>query len=150
MYLISTPRIIKRCLPRLLWEMPVGGKNIYLTFDDGPHPENTHQILSILEEFQAKSTFFCLGKNAQKHPEIIDKIIKNNHTVGSHTFHHLNGWKTKTTDYIQDVFSAANLLDTCLFRPPYGRLRPSQIRSIADRKSTRLNSSHVAISYAVF
>lgn len=133
MYLINTPRVIKRCLPQLIWEMPSGENILYLTFDDGPHPEITRQTLQILKEFQATSTFFCVGENAQKHPEIIEEILVNNHAVGSHTFHHLNGWRTKTDDYLQDVFLAADLLNTSLFRPPYGRLRPSQIKSITPR-----------------
>lgn len=118
--------------PFRIWSLPASEKNIYLTFDDGPHPIATKFILDELKKYNAKATFFCIGKNVQQFPEIYKRILEEGHAVGNHTQHHLNGWKTKNDAYLNDVAIAANEIHTNLFRPPYGRLRSSQARQIAE------------------
>src|SRR5699024_12031327 len=103
MYLVKTPNFIKNNFPQLTWSMPTGNKSIYLTFDDGPHPEITPQVLEILDSYNAGATFFCLGKNVLQHPEVLGRIRTKNHSVGSHTFHHLNGWRTDNVEYLKDT-----------------------------------------------
>ncbi|MDD2488087.1 MAG: polysaccharide deacetylase family protein [Bacteroidales bacterium] len=103
------------------------GKNIYLTFDDGPVPEVTPEVLDLLDEYNAKATFFCVGENLQKYPEILNEIIKRGHKVGNHTFHHIKGWNTKKDeDYYADIEKTNQLINSNLFRPPYGRITPKQ------------------------
>ncbi|HHT02832.1 MAG TPA: polysaccharide deacetylase family protein [Bacteroidales bacterium] len=103
------------------------GKNIYLTFDDGPVPEVTPEVLDLLDEYGAKATFFCVGENVKKHPEVFQEIIKRGHRVGNHTFHHIKGWSSKKDeDYYADIESANQLINSDLFRPPYGRITPKQ------------------------
>ena len=118
--------------------MPKGEKRIYLTFDDGPHPTITPQVLEILKKFNAKVTFFCIGKNIEAHKDVFEMILKDGHSVGNHTFNHNKGWKTKTKDYIDSVNETQNLIEThggvslrgCLLRPPYGKIKSSQIRKL--------------------
>lgn len=102
------------------------GKSVYLTFDDGPVPGPTEFVLDQLEKFQAKATFFCIGNNVIRHPGIFDRILKSGHTVGNHTFNHLNGWQYNTQDYTKDVAAAAGVIKSSLFRPPYGRIKKQQ------------------------
>lgn len=102
------------------------GKNIYLTFDDGPVPEVTPIVLDLLDEYDAKVTFFCVGDNVRKHIDIYNEIIKRGHKVGNHTFHHIKGWNTKDEDYYADIQAANDLIHSDLFRPPYGRITPKQ------------------------
>jgi peptidoglycan/xylan/chitin deacetylase (PgdA/CDA1 family) len=117
--------------------MPGTDPFLFLTFDDGPTPEVTPRVLDILKRFDAKATFFCVGKNIEKHPEVFFKILEDGHVAGNHTFHHLNGWKTKVDVYLKDVIKCENSLQLknpkseirnpkSLFRPPYGKLTPSQ------------------------
>jgi peptidoglycan/xylan/chitin deacetylase (PgdA/CDA1 family) len=107
-------------------------KKVYLTFDDGPTPEITAWVLNQLKEFNAKATFFCIGENIQKYPEIYNSILVNGHAIGNHTFSHYNGLKTKTSDYIENVLLCKEVIqqpasgNQQLFRPPYGKLRRSQ------------------------
>ncbi|MCX6252058.1 MAG: polysaccharide deacetylase family protein [Bacteroidetes bacterium] len=110
----------------LICELDTNEKVIYLTFDDGPIPEVTPDILRILKERNCKATFFCIGDNARKYPEILEKILLEGHGVGNHSFHHLNGWKTPTKDYIEDVHRCNSCFSTLLFRPPYGRFTLKQ------------------------
>lgn len=100
--------------------------NIYLTFDDGPCPEVTPHVLKILDNFSAKATFFCIGKNVKNNPNLYNEIISEGHTVGNHTFSHLNGWKTKKKDYLNDIKKASEYIDSIIFRPPYGRITVNQ------------------------
>ncbi len=101
-------------------------KKIYLTFDDGPTPEATPWVLSLLDRHQFKVTFFCLGKQALQHPELIEEIKKAGHSIGSHGFEHLKGWKTTNNLYIENTHKGADILKTKLFRPPYGKISPIQ------------------------
>ena len=110
--------------------MPKGEKKLYITFDDGPHPTITPQVLEILKKFNAKATFFCVGSNVKKYKETFELIKKEGHSVGSHTFNHERGWKTKTKDYVNSVKEACDLIQSPLFRPPHGRIKFSQIRNL--------------------
>jgi peptidoglycan/xylan/chitin deacetylase (PgdA/CDA1 family) len=106
--------------------MPAAGKVIYLTFDDGPIPETTPEVLSILRQYQALATFFVVGDNVRKHPEVFAMVQEAGHSFGNHTFHHLNGWRTSPGAYLYDVQRCGEYFSTRLFRPPYGRFTPSQ------------------------
>jgi peptidoglycan/xylan/chitin deacetylase (PgdA/CDA1 family) len=110
----------------LVCRIPVQEKKIFLTFDDGPVPEMTPQVLQILSEYGAKATFFMVGDNVKKHPEVCEQVVAGGHVAGNHTFHHLNGWKTAPAAYAEDVRRCDPLIHTRLFRPPYGRFTPSQ------------------------
>lgn len=138
MRLITTPKILRLFYPSFLWEMPKGEKKLYLTFDDGPHPTITPQVLEILKKFNAKATFFCIGNNVNKYKDTFELIKKEGHSVGNHTFNHERGWKTKTSDYIKSVKEADALIQSPLFRPPHGRIKSSQIRAI---KNLRISES---------
>ena len=105
---------------------------MFLTFDDGPHPQATPFVLDALKEAGAVATFFCIGKNVVAYPELYQRIIAEGHQVGNHTQTHLNGWKTGTEVYLDDVRAAASVIHSALFRPPYGRLKHVQARGIAE------------------
>mgnify|MGYP000527759070 CR=1 FL=1 len=133
LYTIKTPKFVKRLFPRLVWEFPVTTKTIYLTFDDGPTPEITPLVLQELKKYNAKATFFCIGKNIVNHPEIFQEIISDGHTVANHTQHHENAWKVSSKIYLDNINATAELLpkDTAkLFRPPYGKLTPKVSKKI--------------------
>ena len=106
-------------------------KIIYLTFDDGPNPGVTEFVLDELKKYNAKACFFCIGKNVAEHPEIYKRVLDEGHQVGNHTFDHLNGWETKTDVYLKGVSDAAKLIDSSLFRPPYGRIKSFQAKHIS-------------------
>lgn len=112
--------------------MPTDEKAVYLTFDDGPHPEITSWVLDQLKEYHAAATFFCIGKNVESYPGTYQRIISEGHAVGNHTHQHLNGWRTKEKIYLQDISAATAFIQTDLFRPPYGRIRNSYIHGIAE------------------
>ena len=137
MRLITTPKILRLFYPSFLWEMPKGEKKLYLTFDDGPHPTITPQVLEILKKFNAKATFFCIGNNVNKYKDTFELIKNEGHAVGNHTFNHERGWKTKTKDYVNSVEQADALIQSPLFRPPHGRIKSSQIRSIKNLRNTK-------------
>lgn len=140
MRLITTPKILRLFYPSFLWEMPKGEKKLYLTFDDGPHPTITPQVLEILKKFNAKATFFCIGNNVNKYKETFELIKKEGHSVGNHTFNHERGWKTKTSDYIKSVKEADALIQSPLFRPPHGRIKSSQIRAIKNLRISKFQN----------
>jgi len=130
-YLVKTPSLIKFLFRNWVWSLSKKEKAIYLTFDDGPTPEITEWVLNQLKKYNAKATFFCIGKNTQQHPEIFEKIIKNSHSIGNHTHNHLNGLKTPTSNYIKNIEDSEDYIQkSILFRPPYGKLRFSQSRKI--------------------
>ena len=120
--------------------MPKCEKKIYLTFDDGPHPTITPQVLEILKKFNAKATFFCIGNNVNKYKDTFELIKNEGHAVGNHTFNHERGWKTKTKDYINSVEQADALIQSPLFRPPHGRIKSSQIRSIKNLRNLEIQN----------
>jgi len=127
---VTVPVFLKIFYPSLLWQMPEDEKKLYLTFDDGPHPEITPQVLEILDQFSAKASFFCVGDNVRKFPETYASLIENGHAVGNHSMNHLNGWKTNLNTYYDNVNECRGLVDSKLFRPPYGRITPSQIHTL--------------------
>src|SRR6187402_1799330 len=102
-YWIQTSRFIKMLFPKYIWEMPNREKKVYLTFDDGPTPEITEWTLAQLRQYNAKATFFCIGANIEKHPDIFNNVIAEGHSIGNHTFNHLNGWKTQTQNYLENT-----------------------------------------------
>ena len=110
--------------------MPATEKNLFLTFDDGPHPGATNFVLNELRNYNALATFFCIGKNVLAYPEIYKRILDEGHSVGNHTQNHLNGWKTPNDVYMRDIAEAANHIDSNLFRPPYGKISLFQARNL--------------------
>jgi peptidoglycan/xylan/chitin deacetylase (PgdA/CDA1 family) len=126
MYLIKTPQVIQNLFPNFTWRIPTNEKVLYFTFDDGPIPEVTPWVLEQLQAFQAKATFFCVGENIEKHPDVFKTVVEAGHAVGNHTFNHLNGWNTDNIPYYHNVRHCANLMKSVLFRPPYGRIKPKQ------------------------
>jgi peptidoglycan-N-acetylglucosamine deacetylase len=119
---------MKKIYPDVIWDKRETGKKLYLTFDDGPTPVITEQILDILDKYQAKATFFCLGRNVERHPEIYQKILNRGHQTGNHTYSHLKGWETRNKEYFQDIELAGVYINSLLFRPPYGRIKRAQIK----------------------
>jgi peptidoglycan/xylan/chitin deacetylase (PgdA/CDA1 family) len=134
MYLVKTPRLLKKLYPELIWDVNQTTPCIYLTFDDGPIPIVTPAVLNILKQYNAKATFFCIGDNVRKHPDIFEAVKADGHAIGNHTFNHLKGWKTETQTYLDNFLKADELLDTTLFRPPYGRIKRSQIKALKEAK----------------
>ena len=120
--------------PSYTWRMPPGERNLYLTFDDGPHPVATPFVLDLLQQYNAKASFFCIGKNVRQYPALYQRILDEGHAVGNHTAQHVNGWKTDDEKYIADVQEAATVINSKLFRPPYGRIRQSQARKLPGYK----------------
>lgn len=141
-YFVKTPKLLKLIFKQWFWSFSNKEKVIYLTFDDGPTPEITDRVLNQLHKYNAKATFFCIGKNVKKHPEIFQNIIKKNHNIGNHTNNHLKGIKTKTETYLKNIDScettitqnsALKIQNSKLFRPPYGKLRLSQAKKIREK-----------------
>lgn len=130
-YLIKTPWWLKRLYPSYVWSLPADGPVVYLSFDDGPHPEITPWVLDQLKQHDAEASFFCIGNNVAKYGDVYRQILDAGHAVGNHTYHHLNGWKTGDDAYLKDAADAAALIDTNLFRPPYGRIRASQAKKLS-------------------
>lgn len=128
LYPFVIPRLLQNLYPSLTWTIKNEEKAIYLTFDDGPHPEITHWVINLLDKYNAKATFFVVGENVNKFPETYQKLISKGHAVGNHTYHHISGYSQKATSYINDVAKCKELVDSKLFRPPYGRIKRSQIK----------------------
>jgi peptidoglycan/xylan/chitin deacetylase (PgdA/CDA1 family) len=139
-YWIKTNAFIKKIFPNYIWSIPNSENKIYLTFDDGPTPEITEWVLDELKKHDAKATFFCIGHNIEKHPAIFEKVINEGHSIGNHTFNHLNGWKNSDEKYLQNMnLCESSILDlkfkilnlqTKLFRPPYGKIKTSQSKRL--------------------
>ncbi len=148
----KTPGFVKTLFPNFVWNINTDRKELYLTFDDGPTPEITEWVLQILNAFNAKTTFFCIGNNIEKHPEIFKQIITEGHTIGNHTYNHLKGWKHNTKDYVEDVLKTQELINlkfknhklenseienlkapiVNLFRPPYGKFKNKQSKKLLE------------------
>ena len=148
--MVKTPQFVQRIFPERVWTFPNNNNDVYLTFDDGPIPEVTPWVLSLLKKYNAKATFFCIGDNIWKHPIIFRQLISEGHSIGNHTFNHLNGWKTNTKEYIQNCELLEQILKQAqnkitieipnnnsktnntqhqtnnLFRPPFGKITPKQ------------------------
>lgn len=130
MYLVKTPNFIRKIYPNnIVWDIP-SANSIFLTFDDGPHPTITPIVLNMLKEYNTKATFFCVGDNVVKYPNIFTQIITDGHAIGNHTFNHLNGWFTPNKIYIENVNNATQYIQSRLFRPPYGRLKIQQAKQL--------------------
>lgn len=154
---IRTPKLIKGIFPNYIWNMPQDQKIIYLTFDDGPTPEITKWTLDLLKSYNAKATFFCIGNNIEKHPELFNDILNEGHAIGNHTFYHPKGWRTKSDDYVDQVIKTRDVINNQisnskfqpsnadqsqalpkiddqstvkLFRPPYGQITPKQSKRL--------------------
>lgn len=130
-YFVKTPWWLKKIYPDRVWDKYGTGKNIYLTFDDGPHPEITPFVLDELKKFNARASFFCIGQNAANRPEIYQRILDEGHRTGNHSQHHLNGWKTRDDIYLSDITEASKFIHSELFRPPYGKIKSSQVKKLA-------------------
>ena len=124
------PRMVTWLFPNRVWQIPTAQKEIFLSFDDGPHPRITPMVLDMLASHGAKASFFCIGDRVKRFPGIYQRIVDEGHAIGNHTFHHLNGWKTNDADYLTNITEAALCIDSRLFRPPYGRIKGSQARAI--------------------
>lgn len=129
-YFVQPPSIIRALFPRRIWRGDTVGKQLYLTFDDGPHPTITPFVLEQLAQYQAKASFFCIGDRVEKYSDLFQQIKAQGHCVGNHTYQHLNAWKTKQQVYSNDVARAAAIIPSTFFRPPYGRLPWSYARAI--------------------
>lgn len=133
-YLISIPWWLKRLHNKgLIWSRSTKHKRIYLSFDDGPHPIITNFVLDTLKENGIKATFFCIGDNVLKYPETFERIVKEQHSIGNHTHNHLNGWKTDNIQYYKNILQAAKHIPSKLFRPPYGKIKPTQANYLLKR-----------------
>ena len=133
-YLVKTPSLLKKLYPECIWNMETKENEIYLTFDDGPHPQVTQFVLDELKKYNAEATFFCIGKNVKEHFDIYKQIISEGHRPGNHTFNHLNGWKTADKKYLDDIKQAADIIDSPFFRPPYGRATKFQMKALQEDK----------------
>ena len=136
----KTPVLLKKLSKDLIWNIPINKKEIYITFDDGPIPNLTEYVLDILDEFEAKATFFCVGENIYKYPEICQRIVGKGHLLGNHTFNHLKGWSSKNEHYFENVEKCDEYIlhyqkagQKPLFRPPHGQITINQINHLKDK-----------------
>jgi len=129
-YFVKTPWFLRKYYSGCVWNIGTDQKIIYLSFDDGPHAQATPFILEQLRKFNAKATFFCIGKNVQEEPRLYKSILEEGHRVGNHTYNHVNGWKSSDKEYFENIQLAAKYIDSDLFRPPYGRISRFQIRHL--------------------
>ena len=130
---VQFPRLLRPLWGKVVWRKDPSKKVIYLTFDDGPVPEVTPLVLDLLDEHNIKATFFCVGENVQKHPDTFAQVMSRGHKVGNHTFNHLKGFSVKDEEYYDNIDKAAELIDSKLFRPPYGRVTGKQMKKLRDR-----------------
>jgi peptidoglycan-N-acetylglucosamine deacetylase len=131
-YFVKTPVWLQKIFPKMIWRIKADEKKIFLSFDDGPHPLHTMFVLNQLKKYNAKATFFCIGNNVRLYPEIYKQIIEDGHSIGNHTYNHLNGKKSKDDEYINDVLEAAKYIDSSLFRPPYGQIKRFQAKVLRE------------------
>lgn len=133
--LIEQPPLLYRILfPEAMWRIKRKKQSVvYLTFDDGPIPEVTPWVLDTLDKYGIKATFFMVGDNARRHPWLVEEIKKRGHSYGNHTMHHLQGLKVSKVRYMRDITEANKYIDSALFRPPHGLMRPSQAQAIKNR-----------------
>ena len=130
MYFVNAPFFLRWYYPQVTWNKSRADKKLYLTFDDGPIPEITPWILDTLAQYNIKATFFCVGENISKHPEIFQRLIDEGHRIGNHTYNHLKGWDHSTADYVDNVYKCHKLTQSNLFRPPYARAKKSQLKRL--------------------
>lgn len=130
---IKPPKIIRKLFPSFIWNFPDEKDGIFLTFDDGPRPEVTPWVLDLLDKYNAKATFFCIGKNVEMFPELFEEVKRRGHAVGNHSYSHVKGWGMHTGDYIRDIDIAGDMIRSNLFRPPYARIGTNQARVLGER-----------------
>ncbi len=130
MLIEQPPSFIRKLYPSLNWMEETNKNEVFITFDDGPTAGVTDKVLSLLKDHNAKATFFCLGKNVNQNPDLYQNILEAGHSVGNHTHSHLNGWKTTTKEYLSDALKAKEYIQSNLFRPPYGKMKPAQIQAL--------------------
>ena len=130
--MLQVPEILKSVIKNVVWRINPAEKVIYLTFDDGPNSRVTPLVLDILDRFEVKATFFCVGENVSRFPDVFDEVKRRGHTVGNHTFNHLKGFEYSTDDYVRNVKKASEFIDGGLFRLPGGLIKPSQIKALKD------------------
>ena len=141
LYLTKTPRFVQSLLSNIIWSFDKNKKEIFLTFDDGPTPNVTDWVLDELAKYNAKATFFCIGKNIEKHSKIFLKTIENGHSIGNHTHNHLNGLETDNVSYFKNTLKCEKTIQQFndlniqqkLFRPPYGKIKPNQIKFLKSK-----------------
>ena len=126
-----TPALLRKLFPSLTWSVGRDDKCVYLTFDDGPHPEITPWVMEELDKYGFKATFFCIGDNVRKYPETYQEILNNGHRTGNHTFNHLKGFSTSSPTYFENIQECAQLVKSELYRPPYGQITFSQIKHLS-------------------
>jgi len=131
-YFVRTPGWLMRFYSSYTWKVRTSKKVIYLSFDDGPHPMATPFVLDQLKKYNARASFFCIGKNVKAFPALYNRILDEGHVTGNHTQHHLNGWYTNDEIYLADIKEAASHIHSSLFRPPYGRIKSSQFRKLKE------------------
>lgn len=140
MYWHRTPQLIQWLYPNLIWHKSRKEKTLYVTFDDGPVPEVTPLVLKILNDYNAKATFFCVGDNIAKHQSVYDQVVQNGHSTANHTYNHLNSWNTKTNKYLANVKQSQTYLKPDLemgrkplFRPPYGKIKRRAVSKLSSK-----------------
>ncbi|WP_066758591.1 polysaccharide deacetylase family protein [Crocinitomix algicola] len=142
------PKWLRKVYPGAIWDFFIPNtKTIYLTFDDGPNKGTTEWILNLLKQYDAEASFFCLGKNVKKYPKLFDQIVRQGHQIGNHTNNHPNGALTKTSNYIDDVLAAEQLIPSKLFRPPYGKLSPKQYKVLKKKGFKTIFWSHISYDF---
>ena len=132
MLIVRPPSLLTRALYRMTWDLPGDHREVFLTFDDGPTPVVTPWVLEQLAGAQARATFFCLGRNVDKHPGIYEQILSAGHSVGNHSYSHLKGFRSSIKRYLDDIHLASGMIDSKLFRPPYGRIFPGQVKAVLE------------------
>lgn len=130
MLIVKTPEFISRIMPRMTWDFYGESNKVFLTFDDGPTPEVTEWVLDQLKQYNAKATFFAIGRNVEHFPDIFKRILQEGHSVGNHTYSHLKGFRSSKRHYYEDIELASNYINSNLFRPPYGRIWRGQVLDI--------------------
>jgi peptidoglycan-N-acetylglucosamine deacetylase len=130
-YVTTKPAWLRPLYGRCLWNIQTDQKEVYLTFDDGPHPEHTLFVLEELKKYNALATFFCIGKNVSLYPHVYKMIADGGHSIGNHTNSHLDGWRTNSKSYFSDIEEATQIIKSSLFRPPYGHITPFKVKTLA-------------------
>jgi peptidoglycan-N-acetylglucosamine deacetylase len=149
LYFIKTPWWLKKLYRRCIWDLPVKDKVLYLTFDDGPHPEITPFVLNTLKQYNAKATFFCIGKNIALYPDVYRSVLEAGHRTGNHTYNHVNGWKATDEHYLKNILEAGKYIDSNLFRPPYGKITRFQVKLLTGIRNSPMNSHFNVIMWDV-
>jgi len=145
--LVKVPNWIQQMFKNRLWQVNTKEKELYLTFDDGPHPLHTLFVLDELKKYNAKATFFCIGKNVAAYPDVYKRILEEGHAVGNHTYDHPNAWRIPNVEYLQNIAKASNYIDSRLFRPPYGKINSFLVNQLASGDSPFTTVMWSVLSY---